>query len=45
MKLDIALQCEKKNREKKVEEIIVRNLLNTILFINETTRKPVGFPL
>ena len=35
MKLDIACQCEKKNAEKKVEEIIVRNLLNTILFINE----------
>ena len=26
---------EKKNGEKKVEEIIVRNLLNTILFIDE----------
>ena len=36
MKLYIARQCEKKkNGEKKVKEIIVRNILNTILFINE----------
>ena len=35
MKLGIARQCEKKKEEKKVEEIIVRNLLNTISFINE----------
>ena len=33
--LILRVNVKKKNGEKKVEEIIVRNLLNTILFINE----------
>ena len=33
--LILRVNVKKKNGEKKVEEIIVRNLRNTILFINE----------